>query len=51
MIVLALVGVLALVAFLVFLAVIGFELAFVALVVGGVFVLMAAFGGTRSVRR
>lgn len=51
MIVVGLAGAAALVGLLVFLAVIGFQGAFVVLVVGALFVLMAAYGGTRSRRR
>lgn len=51
MIALAVVGVALLVAALVFLAVIGLSSAYVVLVIGGFLVFMAAYGGSRAVRR
>lgn len=51
MIVLAVVGVALVVAVLVFLAVIGLSSAYVVLVIGGFLVFMAAYGGSRAVRR
>lgn len=51
MIVLAVLGLMALIGALAFLAAIGFTSAYVVLVTGGFLLFMAAYGGSRAVRR